>query len=443
MALFVMRKRKTKRRKILVVASVLMAVTVITCLIIFWPRPRPATFELSNFSVTPAEAFIGDMVTITADVSNTGEITGTYTAVLTINGVTVETKDILVAGGATETVTFTVVRDEAGTYNIGVNGLTRTLTVKARLIVISPEEPTIPQSGLIYRNYEWSYKSEKYILTTSIPGGLYEYYKSKPRPPTRNYSVYVTDPRDDEWLGDIVKSFNKFALEEGLSESEKINLMIAFVQSLPYTPDDVTTPYDEYPRYPVETLVDNGGDCEDASILMAALLDQMGHDIILISPPEHMAVGISGKDVFYGSYWELDNKWYFYLETTGEGWEIGEVPENYKGISAYLYPIEPTPILTHSWEAEYITYYTIELTVTVKNEGTAIAKDVYVFAGFDAGKNKVWNPEESDKFDLSLDSEANVILHLDVPKNKYTRLVVQIVHGGYAVDQSYSKWFNT
>jgi len=138
---------------------------------------------------------------------------GTYTATLTINGATVETKDVSVAGGATETVTFTVIKDEAGTYNIGVNGLTRSLTVKARLTVISPEEPKIPSSEMIYRDYEWSYRGWKCSLSTSIPRGLYEYYRNKPRPPTTNYSVYVTDPRDDEELKDIVNSFNKFALD--------------------------------------------------------------------------------------------------------------------------------------------------------------------------------------------------------------------------------------
>lgn len=418
-----------------------LAVVVVIAFVVFWPGPKPADFEVSNFTITPTEALVGDTVTITVYVSNTGEVTGTYAPALTINGVTVETKDVSVPGGASETVTFTVVKEEAGTYSIGVDGLTQSLTVKARLTVISPEGPKIPPSEMVYRDYEWSYGGRKYSLHISILVGLYEYYKNRPRPPTTNYSVYVTDPRDDEELKDIVNSFNKFALEKGLSESEKINLMISFVQSLPYTSDNIITPYDEYPRYPVETLVDDGGDCEDTSILMSALLDQMGHDVILIALPRHLAAGVSGS--FYGSYYRFENKKYFYLETTGEGWEIGEIPEDFKGTSAHLYRIEPIPILTHSWEAKYITSETIELTITVKNEGTAMARDVYVFTGFDAGENKVWNAKESDKFTLPLGSRANVTLRLTVPKNKYTKLVVQIVHGGYAVDQSYSKWFNT
>lgn len=436
------RKRRGKgiQKFLLGTAIVLVAVVAIVTWAL-WPRPKPAEFEVSDLTVSPTEALAGELVTVRVYVKNIGEVKGSYIVTLTIDGVKVDTENITVLGGARRDVTFYLRKNEAGTYNITVDGLYQRLTVKPRLVVISPEEPKIPSGEYIDRNYEWSYKGVKYTLSTSIPGGLYGYLKSKPRPPTGNYSVYVTDPRDDEELKDIVNSFNKFALEKGLSEIEKINLMIAFVQSLPYTPDNVTTPYDEYPRYPVETLVDNGGDCEDTSILMAALLDEMGHDLILIAPPEHLAVGVSGS--FYGSYYQFENKKYFYLETTGEGWEIGEIPEDYKGVSAYLYPLEPTPILTQSWNSKYITSDTIELTVTIKNEGTAIARDAYVLAGFDAGENKLWSAKESDKFTLSPDSKANVTLRLTVPKNRYTRLVIQIVHGGYAVDQSFSKWFST
>jgi hypothetical protein len=348
------RKKEARRSlKIVLVAAIILVAAETLALWALWPKPKPAEFVVGDLSVTPPEALVEELVTVRAYVTNIGEAKGSYAVTLTINGVKVESENITLSGGASGEVTFYVRKSEAGTYTIGVDGLSQRLVVKPKLVVISPEEPWIAQSETITKHYRWSYGGWEYTLSLSIPRGLYEYCRSKPRPPTRNYSVYVTDPRDDEFLKGVVASFNKYALERGLSESEKINLMIAFVQSLPYTPDNVTTPYDEYPRYPVETLVDGGGDCEDTSILMAALLDAMGYDVILISLPNHMAVGISGRSAFYGSYYELDNKWYFFLETTGEGWGIGEIPPEFEGMSAYLYRIEPTPILTHSWDARY------------------------------------------------------------------------------------------
>ena len=86
---------------------------------------------------------------------------------------------------------------------------------------------------------------------------------------------------------------------------------------------------------------------------------------------------------------------------------------------------------------------TFELSVTVSNVGTALASQVYVYAGFNAGEDRVWNLQESEVFTLSPGESNTVDLTLIAPKEKYTRLEVQIISDGYAVDQSYSKWFDT
>ncbi|MBI5253524.1 MAG: hypothetical protein HY930_03890 [Euryarchaeota archaeon] len=213
------------------------------------------------------------------------------------------------------------------------------------------------------------------------------------------------------------------------------------MQSLPYTPDNVTTKFDEYPRYPIETLADNGGDCEDASILTAALLSNMGYKVILISPPEHMAVGIHIEGA-YGSYYEIEGRKYFYLETTGKGWKIGEIPEEYRGAEVKIYQLIPKPVLTHKWTALQ-RGYVLTLNVTVKNVGTAAANNVKVYAAFDAGEGHVYNPKESKSFNLNADAEAEITLYLDVPREKHTRLIVKILSNIYLMDTSYSEWFQT
>ena len=77
---------------------------------------------------------------------------------------------------------------------------------------------------------------------------------------------------DDYYIDQMVRQINTAALEEHFTKVEKLNFVVDFVQSLPCTVDDETTPYDEYPRYLVETLFDRGGDYEDTAILVAALL---------------------------------------------------------------------------------------------------------------------------------------------------------------------------
>ncbi|MFA5367567.1 MAG: hypothetical protein WC333_06785 [Dehalococcoidia bacterium] len=303
-------------------------------------------------------------------------------------------------------------------------------------------EPTY-SLNTINRQYEWRYSGSDWQWTLAIPQSLYDYYVERPRALTQDYSIYVTHPSDDEYIDTIVDKIKEVAANSGYGDRETVNFAVSFVQGLPYAEDNVTTPYDEYPRYPIETLVDNGGDCEDTSILMAAILHQMGYGVVLLSLPNHMAVGVLGGEGVSGTYFShTDGGKYYYLETTGSGWEIGQLPPAYKDASAYIYDITPVPILNHDWSAQSASSK-MNLTVTVENLGTATASDFYVYAAFDAGGGIVWNPGESQRFNLAPDQSITITMQLNMPKGEYTRLIVQIVDDGYAVDTSYSEWFDT
>jgi hypothetical protein len=264
-----------------------------------------------------------------------------------------------------------------------------------------------------------------------------------PRPGTRNYSVYVTHSLDDTYLYELVEKLERIARDEGFDKPATVEFAAAFVHSLPYTSDSASTSYDEYPRYPVETLLDEGSDCEDTSILMASLLNGLGYGVVLIVfPDNHSAVGVSADEVVDGTYFEHNGERYFYLETTGAGWGIGQIPDELKGITAHIYDMAPAPILTRDWDAT-IRGNTAKVKIEVENLGSESANGVHILAGFDAGGGKLWNPEQSKTFDLSADERVTVTLTIRAPSNRHTRLVVQIVDDGYAVDESYSEWLDT
>ena len=93
------------------------------------PPSGSAEFEIISLDVTPSEVIVGEIVIITAEVKNTGGTIGTYSVVLTVDSVTVETKEVEIAAGVTETATFSLAKDKAGTYEIGVGGLSSSLAV--------------------------------------------------------------------------------------------------------------------------------------------------------------------------------------------------------------------------------------------------------------------------------------------------------------------------
>jgi hypothetical protein len=79
---------------------------------------KPAGFEVISFDILPNPVKVGEETTITLSIENVGEIKDTYTATLVVDGVAGETRDINLAGGATETVSFSLSKDSPGSYNI-------------------------------------------------------------------------------------------------------------------------------------------------------------------------------------------------------------------------------------------------------------------------------------------------------------------------------------
>ena len=62
----------------------------------------------------------------------------------------------------------------------------------------------------------------------------------------------------------------------------------------------------------------------------------MGYDAVLINPPGHLAVGILGSEGYSGSYYNYEGQHYYYCETTGERWTMGQIPSEYQGQSATI-----------------------------------------------------------------------------------------------------------
>ena len=58
--------------------------------------------------------------------------------------------------------------------------------------------------------------------------------------------------------------------------------------------------------------------------LEPSVLEAMHFDAVLIIFPEHIATGVDLPGAS-GTYFELDCSHYFHCETTGTGWDVGEV----------------------------------------------------------------------------------------------------------------------
>lgn len=209
--------------------------------------------------------------------------------------------------------------------------------------VTETQKTTVPETKGDVKNLEfkWEYGGSTWTYTTSIYTKSYEAYRAISRDDMGyDYQDYVTYKSDDEWLANLANVFKNEGESYGLSEYEIIEMITAFVQTLEYVTDEIGTDYEEYPKFPIETIYDGGGDCEDSSILLASLIRELDYGVAMIEFDDHMGIGILGDDSMTGVYYaDRNGKKYFYIETTDTGWGIGELPEDLEGKTAKVIPV--------------------------------------------------------------------------------------------------------
>lgn len=196
---------------------------------------------------------------------------------------------------------------------------------------------TVMVDGYTTMQYEWSVDGESYTYSLDILYSDVVYYRDYYDVSQRQQDIYNDHQRDrtfvtyeDKYIQQIATDFG--TMTEGMTDLERVNFLLAFSQCLGYEDDSVYMGYEEYWKFPLETLYDHGGDCEDTSILLASLAEAMGYDASLLLFPGHMAAGIHIDGDYpdlNGFYLRSDpDKVYYYCETTSTGFTVGQIPSS-------------------------------------------------------------------------------------------------------------------
>ena len=193
-------------------------------------------------------------------------------------------------------------------------------------------------------NYTYSYwlldhpeGSNRYELTVSVTSSLYEYYRSKDHNlDSLDFAKFVT-PYTLEPIAESLWSIYS-------DEEDFANGVLMIVHQLPY---EESAPQ----KYPVETIVQNEGDCDLFSFVTASIMMAGGLDVVLFyyEAEKHMNVGVylsqtpndARSEIYYFNY---NGKPYYIAETTGgsweKGWRVGECPDELKEASAQIVTLE-------------------------------------------------------------------------------------------------------
>ena len=210
----------------------------------------------------------------------------------------------------------------------------------------------VEHSGYYEVEHTWEFNKKNCSISLNISKHLYSYFRNDREhlayryqfqdgemPP--NYFSFMLSEHDLPVMSALAEEFSRNAA----TELDRINLALSFVQSLSYAHDADSKGTDEYVRYPIETLVDGCGDCEDKVALLTALLYEMDVDFVLLVLPEHMAIGVHCDEVEAGQFLLFRGKRYYYSETTMPNWVIGQIPEDYQAVTMEVVPVDDTPSL--------------------------------------------------------------------------------------------------
>lgn len=259
----------------------------------------------------------------------------------TTDGSTPTTKSKKYTGTPIKVSKYTVIKARA--YK---SGCLKSAVVTREYNIYTPESSNTTDT-YVARTFNWNDGIQDWKYTLQIRKTDYTTYKKKTNTYTKgnywyyDYGKYVTDTTDDVWVKSIVDKFAEAAEEQGYTEMQKVMMIVTFVQSIPYQSDlDSKGNLIEFPKYPLVTMYDQNGDCEDSAILLASMLKALGYDCALLEFEDqelgHMVCGISGKlfdQTVNGTYYEVNGKRYFYIEGTSCGWQIGEIPPEMEGLT--------------------------------------------------------------------------------------------------------------
>jgi hypothetical protein len=114
-------------------------------------QDAPNTLRVTSLEITPANILVGEKASVKAEVMSDYGSMKKYDIPLMVNGVADNRKYVTLAPGGTETIEFSLRRDEAGVYTVRIGEQQSILEVRQPLLAtfklskleISPAEPDV------------------------------------------------------------------------------------------------------------------------------------------------------------------------------------------------------------------------------------------------------------------------------------------------------------
>lgn len=227
-------------------------------------------------------------------------------------------------------------------------GVKRTTPARAEIILqtIAP----VADQPKVTRVFETKFGTKTYPVGIEVNGSIYAGAKrvnkglprgadpDDPEVMTAYYRRFIDDPAMTVSFDDMSRGLRSVKEREGFNDNEYLEFLVTFVQQIPYDPAAKA-----HPRYPVEVVWEQIGDCDEKSLLLLGLLAHEGYDTaFLLFPDEHhAAAGIkisTGADPSFRVFEGPETGKYFYIESTRPTY-IGLYTEPFESAKTFVVPI--------------------------------------------------------------------------------------------------------
>ena len=216
----------------------------------------------------------------------------------------------------------------------------------------SPVPPLIPDE-VIPLTMWWYFRREagdlrapavRYEVSVNASKARYQQQQAENHKVDRvqDYARFVRDGMTPEVI-ETSRQLRRISETDRLTTVAEINNVLAFAQRFEYALDSEDKGLPEYPKFPLETMVEDRGDCEDHAILAAACLLRLGYDVRLVSleygaGPGHMALAVAGAEELpeaFALHDPASGRKFYYCEATTDAasrhpgaivFRMGEIP---------------------------------------------------------------------------------------------------------------------
>jgi len=197
------------------------------------------------------------------------------------------------------------------------------------------------------RHYSWWFDKDgdgdgagpdEHHLSTNYSFSDYFFWRTASHEINNDYDYGNFTTPDELYLAEISEKLLSISSESSLDYFQTAEFVLSFVGGIDYAFDHDSKGMEDYPKYPIEMLWEQEGDCEDATALYASIMEYLGYDVIVmifdleVSSDEWAAhaIPLIRLDGFEGS-----------TDNDGDG-ELDDYGIQYSGTGEFYYWAEST-----------------------------------------------------------------------------------------------------